>query len=249
MATRRSRPAYTPEDLLRLSMSVPLAWPGRTVRLERDSLFDYHGRSASAQVSVAELYHENSKLSVEMLPELVHTAVDAARFRREFLRRRAVVARAHADGREVDDFWADLIRQSFEGNPDLAYAIELRLLVGTAVYAAEPAGTLRLLRRLDPAGLERLAAALALLEPSPCTDRAAVLFVLGCFPRNEILLGRRGYRRTLLEAGRVAQEIVQQAERLGRGATVRYEFSDRDVDLLMEADGVEQSVILTVEFD
>src|SRR6266540_4037657 len=81
MATRRNRPRYEPDDLLGLVLSAPLLWPGRTVRLERDSLLDCMGRSASAQVSVAELYHENSKLNRAHLPELVHTAVDAARFR------------------------------------------------------------------------------------------------------------------------------------------------------------------------
>src|SRR6266508_2408593 len=202
MATRRNRPRYEPDDLLGLVLSAPLLWPGRTVRLERDSLLDCMGRSASAQVSVAELYHENSKLN-----------------------------RAHL--------------------PELFYAIELRLVTGADVYAYEPAAaTFRLVKRLASHQIDELAAALGLMEPAhPSAGNLAYVLVLGCFPRNEILLGPRGYRRTLLEAGRIAAAVVREARRLGRRPAVRYEFDDREVDRLMEVDGVEESVVVAVELD
>jgi hypothetical protein len=246
MATRRNRPSYEPDRLLGVALSTPLLWPGRTVRLERDSLLDCRGRGASAHISVAELYHENSKLSPRHLPELVHGAVDATAFRREYLRRRALVARA--TGREDPPDaapWRELLDGAAAEDPDLLYAIEPRLLVHDGVYAHEPSAPFRLVRRLAPADLDGLFAALALLAPVP--DRSgAQVFLVGCFARNEILLGPRGYRRTLVEAGQVAAGIARHARRLGRDPVVRREFSDRDVDRVMEVDGVEHSVVVAV---
>jgi hypothetical protein len=218
--------------------------------LQRDSLLDYRGRITSAQVSVAELYHENSKLSAEHGPELVTTAVDVPRFRREFLRRKAVVARAagtdHFDGA---DFWRGLLGEALD--PELCYALEVRLVAAHSMYVYEPAAaTFRLSKRMTGYETERLAAAVAILEavgaPNP---GSSFILVLGCFPRNEILFGGRGYRRTLIEAGRATQEIVRLAAISGRQPVVRYEFDDREVDLLMESDGVEESVVVVVKFD
>ena len=55
--------------------------------------------------------------------------------------------------------------------------------------------------------------------------------------------------RTLIEVGRIVAAIMQEARRLGRSPAVRYEFDDREVDRLMEVDGVEESVVAAVELD
>lgn len=252
MATRRNRPAYKPENLLHLALAAPLPWPGRTVRLERDSLLDYQGRSASAQVSVAELYHENSKLGSAYLPELVHSAVDADQFREEFLRRRSLLALS-AGSEEPDNSGSmrSLLGAASTADPELFYAIELRLVTGGAVYVYEPtAATFRIVKRLTPDQASDLANAFRLMaQTGPPAEPRAFVIILGCFPRNEILLGSRGYRRTLLEAGRIIATIIQEARRLGRNPAARYEFDDREVDRLMEVDGVEESVIAALELD
>src|SRR2546422_7532087 len=77
---------------------------------------------------------------------------------------------------------------------------------------------------------------------------ALPILILGSFARNDVLLGPRGYRRTLLETGRLVQEIVHQAKRLGLTVRPLYEFTDRDVDTVMEADGIEQSTLMAFEF-
>lgn len=251
VATRRNRPDYSPEYLLGLALSAPLLWPGRTIRLQRDSLLDYHGRVASVQVSVAELYHENSKLSPQHRGELVTTAVDVARFRREFLRRKAAVAAAAGtDQFEQAGFWQRLLGAAFADNPELSYALDVRVVEAHSMYVYEPAaGTLRLSKRMTAEEMRRLAAAVSILEPEAAPQPgASFVLLLGCFPRNEVLFGGRGYRRTLIEAGRATQEIVRQSAVCGRHAVIRCEFCDREVDLLMEADGVEQSVVVVVEF-
>jgi hypothetical protein len=246
-ASRRSQPQYSAEDLMQAALFTPLLWPGRTIRLERNSLLDYRNRSTSGQQSPAEIYHENSKLCPRILTELVISAADEAQVRREYLRRRAAVA-ASSPRVEAAGPWPDLLRPIAESSLPLFYAVELRLLVGDLLLVYEPAAnSCQLAKRLTAAESELLDAALSLLQAGgrPEEDQAVAL-VLGCFARNDLLLGPRGYRRTLLEAGQMAQELLRQAERSGLGAEVVYEFTDRDVDLVLEADGIEQSTLLAV---
>ena len=245
-AVRRSRPTYTPDDLLSSTLAAPLHWPGRTIRLERDSLLDYANHNTSAQVSVAELYHENSKLSPELLPELAYTAVDVRALRQEFLRRRVARANIGGDVRRILP-WSVLTDEVFASTPEFFYAIELRLVADRTVFGYEPGGGLTVLSLLTSAREQELLDAIRLLDPARTERPAAVVVLLGCFARNEILLGVRGYRRTLLEAGQLAHEIVRVAARSGCAAHLRFEFADRDLDLMMEADGVEQSAVVAVE--
>jgi hypothetical protein len=250
MEGRRYRPRYTVDELLNLVISAPLPWPGRTIRLDRDSLFDYAGRPASPQTSVAELYHENSKLSRELLPQLTVTAANFQEFREEYLRRRAVVARTlGADDWPGADFWSNALSLMFEDGSDLCYAIDLRLVVAEFVVAYEPAaGVFQRIKDLDAVERRELTAALGLIDPvAPASDTQAFMLLVACFPRNEIFFGQHGYRRTLIEAGQIAEKLRERAARAGRTCLVHSEFSNRDVDLIMEVDGIEQSVVVALE--
>jgi hypothetical protein len=248
MATRRHHLRRDAAALLSAVLFGPLPWPGRTVRLEPDSLADYRARLTSPQVPVAELYHENSKLSRELLPALAMTTVDPAQVRQEFLRRRAALAQV-TPGHRFDgmDAWHALLRPAAAARPGLFYAIELRLLTGGELLAYEPAGdSFSLLKGLDATEGERLAAALSLVPGGGLTDGESLLVVLACFPRNEILFGQHGYRRTLLEAGQVTQSLLRAAEEASLTARACYEFATREVDRIMEVDGVEHSTLVTI---
>jgi hypothetical protein len=249
MATPRNRIGHTADDVLNAVLFGPLTWPGRTVRLERNSLLDYRNRPTSAQVSVAELYHEHSKLSPQQLPELVFSSVDAAEVRRTYLGRRALLAGARP-GDELDELapWRGLLADVAERGLECFYAIDVRVLAGDLLAAWEPAGNaFRLLKRLDDHARERLDTAMRLGRDGEGVPRqGALLLVLACFPRNEILFGPRGYRRTLLEAGRVAQELLDGTARAGRTGRVHYEFADTEVDQIMEVDGVEYGTVVAV---
>jgi hypothetical protein len=75
------------------------------------------------------------------------------------------------------------------------------------------------------------------------------LFVVGRFGCNEVLLGARGYRRTLVEAGRVLEQVLMQARQFGLRATSSFEFFDRVLDEVIEADGTEEGIVAVVHLD
>jgi len=75
---------------------------------------------------------------------------------------------------------------------------------------------------------------------------AAALLVLGVFGRARCKYGQRGYRFTLLEAGHVAQNVLLAAAALDVPALPLGGFYDSQVDAIVDADGVDESVVYAV---
>lgn len=248
---RRSHTALTVQQLIEQAREAPLGWPWKSTRLERSSVAEYRQRPASPSPSIAELYHENSKLFPQLLPELAIAQVDPSQFRRAVVERQSAVARASGaaeiqlDARLRGVFSA----VARAAGPELFYAIELRLVADRLLAIHDPlADVLQVVKRLSPPELGRLWRSLQLLEPARAGPAPGILaFIHGRFARNEILLGRRGYRRTLIEAGQVAHELAAQATRAGLVAVPIYEFIDRDLDAVLEADGTEEGTLIAFE--
>lgn len=231
---RRHGRALEVQDVFEAALYARLPWPGKSTRLERDSLRDLVERSASAQVSVGELYHENSKLFPARAAELVASNVDAGAFRREFVRRRTATRRA-LPAYEVDSPVRTLLTSvAREVDPELFYALELRAVVAETVLLHEPGRDavieLKSLGGKDDVG-------------------RAQLFVVGSFARNELLFGPRGYRHTLLDAGRLAQHVSSLAPRAALQATLSFDFDDWKVNAALEADGVEEGALVAIELE
>jgi hypothetical protein len=60
----------TPKDLYEELLLSPIEWPLKTTRIQKHSVSDYRQRSLSPNVSVAELYHVNSKYFPSMASEV-----------------------------------------------------------------------------------------------------------------------------------------------------------------------------------
>lgn len=243
----RTNAQMTTQELLEAVASSPLQWPWKSKRFARNSLQDYRQRSLSAHISVAELYHENSKLFPEMLCEITASLTSVEKCRDEFLQRRADVARGTAS---LQTEFPPRLREILTNvgqylPPQLFYAVELRVLTGQLIALFEPiSDMIQVFRKISAEELMAVNRALKLLEPSgePKRDDPA-LFVVAFFARNDILFGPRGYRRTLLEAGQIIQRVISVSANLGWNVTPIYEFADRDVDCVLGADGTEEGVI------
>lgn len=248
---RRTDDLTTSKKLFNEILYGPLHWPWKTVHLEHDSLIDYRQRPLSAEISLSELYHENSKLFPEMLPQLTSIRLRADEVRQEFLQRRA----ASFDSRSAVELslespWRELLtmlRRAIQ--IELFYAVEIRVVRDAVLAVYEPLmDGCYIVKHLSAEDRDRLNRALSLFAPGevPMLERPT-WFLLASFARNEILFGRRGYRRTLLEAGQVADAIQQQAKGLGLALRPVCEFTDRDLDAVMEADGIEEGTIMAFQ--
>jgi len=247
MLTRRTQEQITPKKLIEEVVFAPLDWPGKTVRLEPSTLESYCQRPTTARISLAELYHENSKLFPAMVADLTAVRVDGAQLRHEFLSHRAE-SRSEDKALQLSSGAGELAHKIAPAiQPELFYAIELRFVQSGMVASYEPLSKqLFLTKRLTIEDAHRLSDAIKLIEPRDEVG-ADLIFVIGNFARNDLLFGARGYRRTLIEAGRITEKIREIAVELKVEPRLRLEFADRVVDGILECDGVEEGVLAVIE--
>jgi SagB-type dehydrogenase family enzyme len=100
------------------------------------------------------------------------------------------------------------------------------------------------LQRLGPLDDERLAG--AFVQQDVVGAAAAVILMTAVFGRTTFKYGERGYRFALLEAGHVAQNVDLVASALGLPAANLGGFFDRELEALLDLDGVEQSLLYAV---
>lgn len=244
---RRPQEPLTVKKFMDEVVFSALDWPGKTVRLERNTTQDYCQRPSSSQLSVAELYHENSKLFPAMVAELTAGHLDCNGVRLEFLRRRSETM-SESPQAELSPHLRELLREIAQAvQPELFYAIELRIAENVTLASHEPlADRLPLIKRLSGGDTTRLTDAIRLLDEfdGPTGD---LLLVIGNFARNDLLFGVRGYRRTLIEAGRITEAALGVAARLGMAPRLRLEFADRAIDGILEADGIEEGILAIIQ--
>ncbi len=243
---RRSEPVLTSEHVLQAALFHSVDWPWKTTRYERESLVDYLQRPFSSAVPVTELCHESTKLVPERVGELTASRLDVPSFRFDYIRRRAIaVAKSGPAPIHIDERVRAVVQGLYTtSSPELYYAIELRSVVDATVYSHEPmAGTMHLLKQLSAEEQASLERALAVMPSAPAIRPVAYLFVVGSFGRNELLFGNRGHRRTLLEAGQVTQAVIGACRLVGQRVLPIYDFTDREVDAVLEADGIEEGTL------
>jgi SagB-type dehydrogenase family enzyme len=83
----------------------------------------------------------------------------------------------------------------------------------------------------------------ALLQPDIAFGASLILFLTAVFERSIFKYGDRGYRYILLEAGHVAQNLNLVATGLGLGCVNLGGFFDRQVDDLLDLDGLTHATI------
>ena len=128
------------------------------------------------------------------------------------------------------------------------YPLELYVHV-RSVTGVEPGlyhfhATAGLLQRLRPLPAEELAG--VFVQPDLIESAAAVILMSAVFHRTTFKYGERGYRFALIEAGHVAQNIDLIAGALHLPAANLGGFFDRELEALIDVDGVEQSIVYAV---
>jgi len=229
---------------------MSLDWPGKTVRLERESLHEHWQRPVSGRPAIAELYHENSKLFDAVVEEMTASRTDMDGLRRAVAQQRSNALKRQAwPILNLPSVLQTCLLDALDGLETVLFALEVRVLVESdlAIFDHEQ-NEAYAIKRLEQGDVAGIAAALALMGNAPRqrTD-SALVFVVANFARNQILFGPRGYRRTLFEAGQVCQRLLDKTIGSGWQHQQWLEFADRQIDAVMEADGVEEGIVAVLE--
>jgi SagB-type dehydrogenase family enzyme len=114
----------------------------------------------------------------------------------------------------------------------------------TGLYHLDPLRQVLEVLSLGPSPLAALKE--AAVYPEIVEGCAVTLLVTGMFWRSRFKYGLRGYRFTLLEAGHLVQNVVLMCAALELAAVPVGGFYDRPVDVLLGADGVNESIVYAV---
>lgn len=98
----------------------------------------------------------------------------------------------------------------------------------------------------DDADLERLKDSLLEASKEVLDTAQAFLFVIGVWARYMFAYGARGYRHTLMEAGRLLSQIESTSAQLPLRVTVAQNFYDEPVNAFLLLDGVERGTLAAV---
>ena len=93
------------------------------------------------------------------------------------------------------------------------------------------------------AGDHRPAVKRAFMDDPMALHAAAILVVTAIFIRSRFKYGERSYRFILLEAGHLMQNLVLVGQALGLSVVPMGGFLDRELEGLIDVDGVEESVV------
>lgn len=230
-----------------------LDWPGKTTRLDPDSVDAYLQRASTAGSSLAELYHVNTGLTRAAVPRLLAAQTDPVVLCRAVVRRTAATSWEASEDANPVPAWLEQLTGALVEALVLEdfFAVEVRLLLEGGLHMLEPvARRWQLLGEPAPADLALARAAIRLLPSAgELSEADAVLVLVGRFGRYDALYGTRGYRRTLVEAGRIAQAILTAARQYRVGARAVTEFADVELNAVALADGVEEACLVAIELE
>ena len=254
---------HTASDLLLQHIQVFLESPiipsPHSIDLSHSAVSDYLYRQVRAKPHVAELYHENSKLSPHSTLQIPSDTSILKQVRQWFFETayRVDEETLVANGSGLRIPYEELPKWlqnplSLFSKPgsltDLLYATDL-LVLHDGILG-------RIVPELDYLWVEREVKNEATLLPSLFWETppvniekcSALLIVVACPWRYMIIYGPRGYRHTLLDIGRLLGCLQYQCEFYGHSVTVHQDFLDTKVDEFVQADGVERSVYALLTF-
>ena len=224
--------------------------------LRRTAETDYLYRFSATSQNIAELFHENSKLSPHSTLTVPgdSSVVEDARewyFATSYGIGKETFDPEHADRVKLDTVdlpepLRPLIERATEPGEmcDLLYGIDLFFRCENRILRALPTRDFVWVERSveAPAWEQVQRAVIGLPGADPETPRH-FLFLVGCPWRYMMFYGPRGYRRTLVDAGRLIGRLEHEAARRDLQVLVAEDFFDNQIDRFLLLDGVERSTL------
>lgn len=229
-----------------------------SVELERTALSDYMQRLAGPR-HIAELFHENSKLTPSSTLTVPLDGRKLAEVREWYFSTAYAMRESEVEPKEEHQFRCrlrdlpeplrPLLRPFTQAGAfsDLLYGVDLLLLHGGSLLRTiARSEVLWVERRVRGEEIAELQAALLDLSDYEVAHATALLFVVGCPWRYMMVYGPRGYRHTLLDAGRLLAGLEEIGHRHHLRLATAQNFYDAKIDHFLYADGVERSALAVV---
>jgi hypothetical protein len=244
MIGRRGLHVWTADEIIKTYLDAPVELPSKTIRLRRNSILDQKQRQYSADISPAELYHENSKYFPGIEREVLCYDVDIAAVCGEIARKRMLaISRANCRPLELPAAWQNLL--NLVGNVagiECYFSSEVRIIYDGNVGVFNPLDqSVGIYRGGDSIEFEQLLPGAGVTHGVFGLNPMAL--IVGNFARSEVLFGRRGYRQALLQAGQLSEQFLRTAHNSGVQLKRYFEFMDREADRIVGCDGIEESVL------
>jgi hypothetical protein len=230
-----------------------------SIDLLRSVRNDYVLRFDSRAQHIAELFQENTKLTPHsslVMPETDEELTNAKKFYFSTTYRiddaDVTPGMEGRLGQRHAQLPPDLARLMSTCGPDgpiapLLYGIDVVLFHGSRQLRVVPfTDRLWQERRIDDSDYRALRAAI-LRQPQDALAQARTFLCVVAVPwRHMMLLGPRGYRHMLLEAGNFLAQIQYVANQLKLAPRLCLDFYDNQVDRLLLIDGVERSTLAII---
>ena len=255
-------PHIAPDPLLeriQMFLEAPIVPSPHSIDLSHSAASDYLYRQVKPKPHVAELYHENSKLSPHSTLQVPADTSMLEQVRRWFFEtayrvdEETLVANGLGLRISYNQFpkWLQgpLNLFSRQGSlADLLYAIDLLVLHDGMLVRIVPESDYLWIEREVKNEATLLPDLFWRLPSVSIEEYSTMLIVVACPWRYMLIYGPRGYRHTLLDIGRLLGYFQYQYESYGYPVTIHQDFLDAKADEFVQADGVERSVYALLTF-
>ena len=253
-------PYTNPDPLLQhIFLESPIIPSPHSIDLSHSAVSDYLYRQVKSKPHIAELYHENSKLSPH---STLHVPADTStleQVRRWFFETAYRVDEetlaANGSGLRISydqlPTWLQSPLNPFSKPGSLAnllYAADLLVLHDGLLVRVVPESDYLWIEGEVKSKSTLLPGLFWRSPPVSIEECSTMLIVVACPWRYMFIYGPRGYRHTLLDIGRLLGYFQHRCEFSGYSAMVHQDFLDTKADEFFQADGVERSVYAVFTF-
>ena len=255
-------PRTAPDALLehiQMFLESPIIPSPHSIDLSHSAASDYLYRQVRLKPHVAELYHENSKLSPHSTLQIPTDTSVLEQVRRWFfetayrVEEETLVANGSGLRIPYDQLpeWLQpplnlFAKPGFLAN--LLYATDLLVLHNGMLFRIVPESKYLWIECEAKNEATSLPGLFWRSPPVSIEECSTMLIVVACPWRYMLIYGPRGYRHTLLDIGRLLGYFQHQYESYGYPVTVYQDFLDTKADEFIRADGVERSVYALLTF-
>ena len=246
-------------ELIKSLLESSIVPSPHSIDLSHSVSSDSFSRQVRTKPHVAELYHENSKLSPHSTLQIPDDTLMLKEVRRWFF-----TTAYRVDEETLVDNGSGL-RVPYDQLPvwlqrplnpfskpgslaDLLYAIDLLLLYDGMLVRIIPESGYLWIESEVTNGATLLPDLFWRSSPVKIEECSTMLIVIACPWRYMLIYGPRGYRHTLLDIGRLLGYLQYRCEFLGHSVTIHQDFFDTKADKFVQADGIERSVYALLTF-